>query len=70
MIEGIEQLETIEFNKDDAQLSAKLEIECERKGKKVTRIDALIAAMAINRKARLYTFNQKHFKAFDKLSLL
>ncbi len=69
IIEGLEQLETVEFNKDDAKLSAKLEIECERKGKKVARIDAMIAAMVINRKAKLYTFNQKHFRSFDKILL-
>lgn len=69
IIEGLEQLETVEFNKDDAKLSAKLEIECERKWKKVARIDAMIAAMVINRKTKLYTFNQKHFRSFDKILL-
>lgn len=69
-IKGIEQLETLEFNRDDAQLSAKLELECERKGEKVTRIDTMIAAIAINRKAKLFTFNTKHFQAFTELSLL
>ena len=67
---GLEQLETLDFNCDDAQLSAKLELDCERKGKKVARIDTMIAATSINRKASLFTFNKKHFEVFSELSLL
>lgn len=33
-IRQVEQLETLEFNKEDAYLSAKLEIDCEKKGRK------------------------------------
>ena len=69
-IKELDQLFTIEFNGEDAKLSAKLELECERKGKPVSRIDSMIAAMAINRKARMYTFNKKHFQSFSKLKLL
>ena len=69
-IKGIEQLETIEFSRDDAILSSKLELQCEKKGKKVARIDTMIAAVAINRKAKLFTFNQKHFQVIPELSLL
>ena len=69
-LKGIEHLETIEFNQDDAKLSAKLELGCEKKGKKVARIDTMIAAVVINRKAKLFTFNQKHFQVFPGLSLL
>lgn len=69
-VKELEQLETLDFNCDDAQLSAKLELDCERKGKKVARIDTKIAATAINRKARLFTFNKKHFEVFSELSLL
>lgn len=63
-------LDTIEFKKDDANLSAKLEIESERKGKRATRFDAMIAAIAINRKFKLFTFNKKHFEGIDGLELV
>ena len=66
----IEKLDTLEFNNEDAKLSAKLELECEKKGKLVSRIDSMIAAMAINRNAILFTFNEKHFTPFSKLKLL
>ena len=69
-IKGIEQLETIEFNGDDAILSSKLELRCEKKGKKISRIDTMIAAVTINRKAKLFTFNQKHFQNISDISLL
>lgn len=69
-VREVEQLETLEFNKEDVRLSAKLEIECERKGKKIARIDVMIAAMTINRKAKLFTFNKKHFQVFTGLPLL
>ena len=68
-IRGLEQLETIEFNHDDAVLSSKLELESENKGLKTSRIDTMIAAIAINRKAKLYTFNKKDFQVFNKLVL-
>lgn len=63
-------LDAIEFQKGDASLSAKLEIESERKGKKVARFDAMIAAVAINRKFRFFTFNKKHFEGIDGLELV
>lgn len=63
-------LDNIEFKKDDANLSAKLEIESERKGKRATRFDAMIAAIAINRKFKLFTFNKKHFEGIDGLELV
>lgn len=68
-IKDIFQLNTIEFNKKDAELSAKLEFQLEKKGKKVSRIDTMIAAIAINRKAKLFTFNKKHFQVFNKIKL-
>jgi predicted nucleic acid-binding protein len=66
----IEQLEVVAFTKDDAILSSALEFESEKQGHKPSRIDTMIAAIAINRKARLYTFNQKHFQQFKNLQLL
>ncbi len=66
---SIEKLETIEFCKEDAILSAKIELDAEQKGCSLSRIDTMIAAMALNRKAKLFTFNQKHFQPIPKLSL-
>ena len=31
-IKGIDKIDTLEFNNEDAKLSAKLELECEKKG--------------------------------------
>gem|GEM_PF-5675101 len=54
-------MEAIDYTKKDAILSAKLEVEAKRKGKKVVRMCCMIAAMAINRGAKIYTFNKKHY---------
>lgn len=70
IIKEIEQIETLEYNHDDAILSAKLELECERRGEKVPRTDSMMAAIAINRNAKIFTFNKKHFRAFNNLFLL
>ncbi len=70
IIREIEQMETLGYTRDDALLSAKLELECERRGKKASRRDSMIAAIAINRNAKVFTFNKKHFQIFSNLSLL
>jgi len=69
-IERVKLLDTLEFGKDDAVLSSKLELEGEKKGKKITRFDAMIAAIAINRNSKIFTFNRKHFEVFEELKLL
>jgi len=68
-IKDILQMSTIEFNKKDAELSAKLEFQLEKKGKINSRIDTMIASIAINRKAKIFTFNKKHFQNINKLEL-
>ena len=68
-IPSVEKLETIDFCKEDAILSAKIELDAEQKGCTLSRIDAMIAAIVINRKAKLFTFNQKHFQSIPKVSL-
>lgn len=62
-------LEVTDFTKNDAALSAKLEVKAEKKGNKAPRLDAMIAAVAINRGFKLFTFNKKHFEFFDELVL-
>jgi len=64
-VPGLEKLEIIPFTKEDAILSANLEVEYEKNG--LSRIDSMIAAIAINRKAKLYTYNQRHFKPIKRL---
>ena len=69
-LERILVLDVVEFTKDDAVLSSKLEVETEKKGRKVPRFDAMIAAVAINRGFKLFTFNRKHFEGFMDLTLV
>ena len=66
-IKDILQINTIEFNKKDAEVSAKIEFDLEKRGKKISRTDTMIAAIAINRKAKIYTFNKKHFQMIAQL---
>lgn len=64
----IAQLPVAGYGREDAVLSAKLELAAERKGAAVRRADAMIAAVAINRNALLYTFD-RHFSAFSDSGL-
>ncbi len=66
-IEKILLLDVIEFTKNDAALSAKLELKAEKKGNKIPRFDTMVAAVAINRGFKLFTFNRKHFEVFEDL---
>jgi len=65
----LEQIETIEFTRDDAKISAELEIQAEKAGQMISRIDTMIAAITINRKAKLFTYNQRHYQNIKQLSL-
>ena len=67
-IPDVEKLEVIPFTKDDAVLSSRLEQDYEAQG--ISRIDAMIAAVAINKKARFFTFNKRHFQAIPGLQLM
>ncbi|HMB45983.1 MAG TPA: type II toxin-antitoxin system VapC family toxin [Candidatus Methanoperedens sp.] len=68
-IEKILTLDVVDFTKDDSILSAKLEVKAEKNGNKTPRFDTMIAAVAINRGFKLFTFNKKHFKEFKDLIL-
>ena len=68
-IEEILLLDVTDFTKNDAALSALLEVRAEKSGKKVPRFDTMIAAVAINRGLKLFTFNKKHFDGFEDLIL-
>ena len=56
------QLPVLNFGKEDAQLSARLETETEKTGTTIRRTDAMIAAVTINNGASLYTLDLRHFK--------
>ncbi|HEY9207028.1 MAG TPA: hypothetical protein VIO58_14035 [Candidatus Methanoperedens sp.] len=62
-------LDVTEFTKSDAALPAKLESKAEEKGNKIPRFDTMVAAVAINRGFKLFTFNKKHFEVFGDLIL-
>lgn len=68
-IEKIKLLDVIDFSRDDAVLSAKLEVKAEKRGEKIPRFDAMIAAVAINRGFKLFTFNKDHFDGLEELTL-
>jgi len=62
-------LPVLNYTKRDAELSSRIELELERKGKPTSRTDAMIAAITINNQAKLYTFNLKHFSSFKDSGL-
>jgi len=50
-------------------LAAELELKAEERGTPILRTDAMIAAIAINNSAKLYTLDLKHFKPLEPLGL-
>jgi len=63
------QLPIINYTKTDANLSAKIELDTERKGTPIRRTDTMIAAITINNSASLYTLDQKHFQPLTTIGL-
>lgn len=62
-------LPVLNYTKKDAILSSKIELEAEHKGTPTRRTDSMIAAIAINNNATLYTLDLKHFKSLKNLGL-
>lgn len=62
-------LPILNYTKKEAVLSSKIELEAEKKGNQLRRTDAMIAAIAINNAAKLYTFDLKHFNHLKALGL-
>jgi len=62
-------LPVLDYTKRDALISAEIEVEAERSGSAIRRTDAMIASVAINHGALLYTFNKNHFKPFEDMGL-
>lgn len=61
-VKEVLQLPVLSYAMEDASLSAKLELEMERRGTPIRGADAMIAAVAINNGASLYTLDLKHFQ--------
>ncbi len=68
-VKEVLQLPVLGYEKRDASLAARLELEVERLGAAKRRTDAMIAAIAINNHATLYTLDLKHFKALEPSGL-
>jgi len=62
-------LPVLDYTKRDARISAEIEVKAERRGSAIRRTDAMIASIAINRGALLYTFDVKHFKSLEDMGL-
>lgn len=57
-----------EFGNEDAQQAARLELDLDKKGRKIKRTDIMIASIAINKGAGLYTFDND-FQALENFGL-
>ncbi len=57
-----------EFSKEDAHQAARLDIELEKKGKKIKRTDIIIASTTINKGATLCSFDQD-FQELEEMGL-
>jgi tRNA(fMet)-specific endonuclease VapC len=57
-----------EFSKEDALLAAKLDLDLEKNGKKIKRMDIIIASTTINRGATLCTLDNE-FQQMEELGL-
>jgi tRNA(fMet)-specific endonuclease VapC len=62
-------LPVLDYTKKDAELSAEIELKAEAMGTPVRRTDAMIASIALNRGAALYTFDLRHFSPLRTFGL-
>jgi len=62
-------LPILDYRKKDARLSAKIELEAERRGRPIRRTDVMIASIVLNQGAALYTFDLRHFQPLTALGL-
>jgi predicted nucleic acid-binding protein len=65
----VSRLPVLAYTKSEAMLGAELEATMEGMGTPVRRTDAMIAAVAMNRNASLYTFDMKHFGVMEAQGL-
>lgn len=67
-VKEVLQLPVVNYTKNDASLSAKIELDAEYRGMSIRRTDTMIAAMTINNAASLYTFDS-HFQSLKSFGL-
>ena len=60
--EKMTQLRVVPYERRDAELSSRLELVVDEGGRPVTRLDSMIAAVAINRSAKLPTLDVGRFQ--------
>ena len=65
-----ERLEPLKLTEFSAKISGKIVAELERKGKPIDFRDAMIAGIALENGAVVYTRNVEHFKRVEGLKLL
>ncbi|MCX8189211.1 MAG: type II toxin-antitoxin system VapC family toxin [Nitrososphaeria archaeon] len=68
-VKEVLMLSILDYRKQDAILASELELKAEREGLPIRRTDAMIAAITINNKGQLYTFDENHFKPLEKFGL-
>lgn len=69
LVKDVLLLPVLGYTKRDARLSAQIELEAERRGEPVRRLDSMIAAIAMNLGASLYTLDLKHFQPLADMGL-
>lgn len=62
-------LQVLPYGRSDSVLSAGLERYTEVSGKRIVKADAMIAAIAINNNAKLFTLDKKHFPLLKEKGL-
>lgn len=65
----LQELPVIDYTKEDAHTSVRLELAAEKVGSPVRRTDAMIAAIAITNEAHLFTLDQKHYTTMEPSGL-
>lgn len=68
-LSGIMQLPILNYTKEDARLSVRLELAAEKGGTPIRRTDAMIAAIAISNEADFFTLDSKHFGPMKNMGL-
>lgn len=68
-IKEVSLLPVLNYTKRDAEFSAELEIKAERLGTPIRRTNAMIATIALNNEATLYTFDLAHFTVLKPFGL-
>ena len=68
-VKEIQDIPVLNYTKEDAELAARMELDAERKGKKLERADLMIAATVIKEEAMFFTLNRKHFEQLESFGL-